>query len=486
MLVKRADVVAGSAMVFALALSALMAWAKPVPPHSATSPWPMFGGSPARNMVNGWEKKAPVDWSVVEGKRKNIKWAVELFSESIGQPVIAHGKVFVAAKSRDSQFAYLAFDEANGALLWQNKHGDAAGKYTGWFSTPAVDEGRLYYIAPNYEVIAADCADGKIQWRLDLVKQCGVAPQNCASCSPRMRSPLVVGNLVYVVTGNARSEDANVRWEEAPSFLALNRKTGGVVWQSNLPGKNIIDGSASCPAFAVVRGMPQVIFPGGDAVLYSFEPNTGKLLWKCDCLPRRRDPADREIDPTFVGSPVIVGDRLYIGLGAHPNSPNHPQASWFFCVDITKRGDVSLTDYDAKAPANKNSALVWAFGGPMTPRPAKGRDEYFGPTISTAAVHDGLVYISEEAGYLHCLDAKTGKRYWQHDFRAGIWGSPFWVDGKIYVGANDGEMRIFAHGKTKQLLASIDMEAQIDTTPAAANGTLFILTRSMLYAIGER
>ena len=44
------------------------------------------------------------------------------------------------------------------------------------------------------------------------------------------------------------------------------------------------------------------------------------------------------------------------------------------------------------------------------------------PDLSTAAVHDDLVYISEDEGYLHCLDAKTGKQYWEHDFKGAIWG----------------------------------------------------------------
>ena len=55
------------------------------------------------------------------------------------------------------------------------------------------------------------------------------------------------------------------------------------------------------------------------------------------------------------------------------------------CLDITKSGDVSLKSYDAKAPINKNSALIWAFGGPIQPPPKKGPQTYFSSTVSTAA-----------------------------------------------------------------------------------------------------
>src|SRR5437764_1412481 len=71
-------------------------------------------------------------------------------------------------------------------------------------------------------------------------------------------------------------------------------------------------------------------------------------------------------------------------------------------------------NFDPHAPENKDSALIWHFGGPGDPN-TLGRNYYFGRTMSTAAIRDGLVYIAELAGYLHCLDAQTGKEYWQHN-----------------------------------------------------------------------
>ena len=112
----------------------------------------------------------------------------------------------------------------------------------------------------------------------------------------------------------------------------------------------------------------------------------------------------------------------------------------------------------------------------------------------------GLVFIPESSGYLHCLDAKTGKRYWEHDFKAGIfWGSAYYVDGKVYIGTEDGDIYIFAHSKERKWYqngklrtpdggkqdnkASVDMEEQIQSTPVVANGVLYIQTWSKLYAI---
>src|SRR5262249_45796267 len=156
------------------------------------------------------------------------------------------------------------------------------------------------------------------------------------------------------------------------------------------------------------------------------------------------------------------------------------------CLDLSGKGDVSAKSMEPNHPGNKGSALVWAYGGPILPRPAKGRPVTFGHTISTCAVHDGVVYVAEEVGYLHCLDEKTGQKLWQYDLKCGIWGSPYVVDGKLLIGGEDGILRIFAAGKNEKLLAEIELEPPYHGTPVVANGVLYLATSSKLYAIAEK
>ena len=459
----------------------------------AKSDAPLFGGTPARNMVNLVDKDIPIDWSVEEGKGKNIKWSVPLGDKSYGGPVIADGKVYVGTNNRrprdpkvkGSRAILMCFDEATGKFLWQIAHEipaevtsmDALNE--GLCSTPAVEGGMIYYVTPGCEVVAADTT-GKVQWTYNMNKEDKVFPYHLANCSP-----LVAGDLVMVVTGNGTDEEGKIHTPEAPSFIAINKKTGKAMWKSNLPGKRIIEGQFSNPTLATVDGKQQVIMPGGDGVLYSFEAETGKLVWKCDCVPVRVKPGSRALDLYFVATPVVVDNRLYVAMGVAPMNAHTPPHSQFLCLDVTKKGDVSFKSYDAKDPKNKDSALVWAFGGPFDPPPEKGRQVKFGTSISTAAVHDGLVYIAEETGYMHCLDAKTGQRYWEHDFRATVWGSPYWVDGKVYIGTDDGEVIIFQHGKDRKVLATVSVDAAVHTTPVVANGVLYVQTRSHLYAISK-
>jgi outer membrane protein assembly factor BamB len=260
-----------------------------------------------------------------------------------------------------------------------------------------------------------------------------------------------------------------------------------VEWQNNAPGEKIIHGQWSNPTYAVINGQPQVMFPGGDGWMRSFEPDTGKLIWEFDCNPKSavyklRGKGTRN---EIISTAVVYDNKVYVGVG---QDPEHAYGvGHFWCIDPSKEGDISPKEdnFDPRADVNKGSGLVWHYGGPTDPKTAEetGREYVFGRTISTAAIHEGLVYIAELEGFLHCLDAKTGQKYWDHNFKADIWGSAYWVDGKVYIGTDDGEMHILKHGKEKELLETIEMKAKVRGTPVALDGVLYAMTESHLYAI---
>ena len=399
--------------------------------------WPLFGGSPTRNMVNLVDKNVPVDWSVEEKKEKNVKWKASLGSKTYAGPVIAGGRIFVGTNGgkvrtekkaeKGDKLVLMCLRESDGQLLWQVRHDAPLDPIfdhvanMGLLSTPTVDGERIYYVLSQCLVICADAATGKPVWQYDMHKELKVVPFHCSNCSP-----LVVGNLLYLVTGNGVDEQTGkVRDKDVPSFIAMNKNTGKLVWASNLPGDRVIEGQWSNPSYAVIRGKPQVIFAGGDAAVYSFEPETGKLIWKCSCLPKPKAKAGNAIDPYIISTPVIHDDKVYVGLGVYPGGhPKFPRHSFFLCIDATRTGDVSPgSSLDPKAADNKNSAVLWSYGGVVEPRPKASdtRRVHFGCTISTCAVHDGLVYITEEASFVHCLDARTGEKYWMEDLRSSVW-----------------------------------------------------------------
>lgn len=497
-------------------------------PVSATLDHPMFGGTHFRNMVNTVAKNLPTEWNIEEGS-KDVKWSVDLGSKAYGGPVIAGGKILVGTnnmKPRDKTLVgpdgqpidmgvIMAFNEADGKFLWQNTFPKlAAGRVQDWpkegiCSTPLLDKDKVYYVSNRCEVVCADTA-GKQLWKRDMIKELGVFPHNLAVCSP-----LMVDDHLYVVTSNGVDEGhINVPAPKAPSFLKLDvKKEGKYVWQDNSPtvqltkvpkegdqeaffkrlvnrGELIQHGQWSNPAYAKVNGQKQIIFPGGEGKIYSFDADTEKLIWTFDCNPKdaKYELAGKGTRNDFIATPAIHDNKVYIGVGQDPEHEYGVGHLW--CIDMTKKGDVSpelVTDfnvYPPKTKPNPNSAMVWHFGG-AAPK-GSGRNYLFGRTMSTCAIHDGLCYAAELAGYIHCLDAQTGKLYWSHDTKANLWSSPFWADGKVYLGTDDGTVWVFAHGKDKKILAKNDMETAVRATPVAANGVLYVMTENKLFAITNK
>ena len=156
---------------------------------------------------------------------------------------------------------------------------------------------------------------------------------------------------------------------------------------------------------------------------------------------------------------------------------------------MKKRGDVSpdLVINDKVWPPltkpNPNSAKIWHFGGMVEGKVKGGRSYHFGRTMSTCAIHDDLVYIAELAGWIHCLDANTGKLYWQHDAKSWTWSSPYWADNKIYLGVDSGTVLVFEHGKQMKLLAENDLNHPVRATPVAVGNVIYIISGNKLYAL---
>jgi len=469
----------------------------------------MFGGSPERNMVNLNARNLPDNWNLE--KDINIKWVAELGSRCHGQPVVAGDKVLIGTnnghprnprdrdKPTDDQpdgppidlGVLICFRASDGKFLWQAvtdmlESGQVNDwPYQGVCSTPVVDGDRVYYVSNRCEIVCLDLngfangndgfqdekyqdtTDADIIWSFDMIKQLKVFPHNKAASSP-----LIAGDLLFVVTGHGVEENhVQVPSPDAPSFVCLNKKTGKLVWKCNLPVGNIMHGQWSSPAHGVIKGKAQVIFPGGDGWLYAFDPPTGKLIWKFDANPKdaKWEIGGRGTRSDFIACPVIYNDRVYIGVG---QDPEHLEGvGHYWCIDPTKEGDVSpelVTDATKEPPVtrpNPNNGAIWHYGGPDT-RPHSYRDYVFSRTMSTACIVDDVVYIPEMAGYVQCLDARTGKRFWTYDTRSGIWGSCLYADGKVYVGNEDGDVYVFRHDPKPAVFDSPD-DAYVRTRTAA-------------------
>ena len=442
--------------------------------------WPLWGGSVSRNSVSQMQG-LPMEWDVSTGK--NVKWVASLGSISYATPVISGGRVFVGTnneglrdpKQDGDRGVLMAFRESNGEFLWQaTSEKLASGQVNDWpeqgiCSTPLVEKDRLYYVTSRCEVVCLDTqgfrdkendgpyrgerlteeTDADIIWVFDMMKEVNSFPHNMTASAP-----VSYGDLLFTGTSNGRNEEGNLPSPDAPSIIALDKRTGTLTWSDNSPGKNVLHGQWSSPAIGEIGGIVQVVMGQGDGWVRGYEALTGKRLWEFDTNPKEAVwPKDRN---NVISTPVIVGDRVYIANGQDPENGDGP--GHFYCIDGTQRGDIT------------EKGRVWHY------------DEIH-RSISTAVVEGGLVYVPDYAGFLHCLDASTGEVCWIHDTFASVWGSPLVVGDRVYLGDEDGDVVVLRAGEKEEVLAEMNMGGSVYGSPVPANGVLFVATYNQLFAL---
>jgi outer membrane protein assembly factor BamB len=484
--------------------------------------WPQWGGRPMRDMYSAEEGlpdrfdpgKINADSGDVDMKTtKNVKWVAKLGSQSYGNVTVAGGKVFVGTNNdspRDPQHQgdrsiLMVFDEKTGNFLWQLVVPKlAAGKVNDWenlglLSSPTVEGDRVYLVTSRCEVICLDVngqangndgpfkdeaqyiagpgkpkvqigpKDADIIWKYDMIDELGVFPHNASNCSV-----LIVDDIVYSCTSNGQDwTHSNIPAPTAPSFIALNKKTGEFLGEDDAKiSQRIFHGQWSSPSLAVVNGKKLIIFGGGDGWCYAFDPipvkgadsSYLKTVWKCDCNPPEYKVNDvthkypaAEGPSEVNATPVCYKNRVYIATG---QDPEHGEGvGRLLCIDATKYGDVTKT------------GVLWDYRG-------------IHRSISTVSIDPatGLLFIGDFSGFIHCLDAETGKLYWTHDMKAHMWGSTLVADGKLYAGDEDGDVVVMTATKEKKVLSEANLGSPVYSTPVVANGVIYISSNSHLFA----
>jgi outer membrane protein assembly factor BamB len=445
--------------------------------------WPMWGGTPDRNLVSTM-KGLPAEWDVT--KKQNIRWIAALGSQSYGNPVVAEGVVLVGTnneglrdpKQPGDRGVLMAFREKDGEFLWQHTNEKlGAGRVNDWpfqgvCSSPLVENGIVYYVSNRGEIVAIDIKgfengndgpykeekftgphDADILWKFDMMEEVGAHPHNMSNSSP-----VIHGDLIYVSTSNGQDEShVNIPSPKAPAIIAINKKTGKLVWEDNSVGDRILHGQWSSAAVGKAGDVLQVVIGQGDGWVRGYEALTGKKLWEFDMNPKESVwPKTRN---EVIATPVIYDNIVYIANG---QDPEHGEGvGHLYAIDPTKRGDIT------------KSGLIWHYGDIRR-------------SISTAAVYNDLLFYADFSGFLHCLDRKTGKAYWKHDMLAAVWGSPIVIDGKVYLGDEDGDLVVLTAAKEKKLLFETNMGSSIYATPTPANGSLYVMNRNQLIAIGTK
>ena len=107
------------------------------------------------------------------------------------------------------------------------------------------------------------------------------------------------------------------------------------------------------------------------------------------------------------------------------------------------------------------------------------------PHIPSPLVYKDRLYLWADNGVAACYDM-SGKLIWQKRVGGDVFSSPVCVNGRLYGISTRGQMTVLATGDTFKVLGKTDLGEACQSTPAIANGAMFIRTESALMSIGGK
>lgn len=390
--------------------------------------WPRFRGPNGQGISHA--KTIPVKWT-----QDDYNWKVTLPGLGHSSPVVWADKVFITcADQKAARGMLLALRASDGEVLWQKQYTLTAyrmNQRNGYAAaTPAADADHVYTVWATSEqtLLIGFEHDGTEIWERTFA---GVKSQH-GPCS----SPIVFEDIVVFT-----HEQENTSDKTACSFwIAVDRRTGRTRWE--LPRQTGSKTSYSTPCVYSPRpGASQLVFTGLSHGITGVNPRTGKVLWE----------ADSAFTARVVSSPVIA-DGLVIGTCGDGSAGK--------CLTAIKPG---AADTPTEAYKIEDSSVSY---------------------VPTSLAAEGLLFTYHDRGQVSCLRAATGELLWREKPAGRYYGSPVWIDGKLYCITIDGEVVVIKAAPEYELLAVNPLGEKSHATPAVADGRMYLRTLSQLFSIG--
>ena len=393
--------------------------------------WSRFRGPNGQGLSDA--KTIPVKWS-----QGDYDWRIELPGSGPSSPVVWNEKVFTTcADASVPKGILVAVDGGTGEILWKKEYPLSSSQMNKRNSyatgTPALTADRVYVLwsTASEMIIAALDHDGGEVWQ----KEFG---PTTSSHGPGV-SPVVVDDLV-IFSREQKFDKGAVRSE----WIALDRHTGQTRW--TLPRKAGAV-SYSTPCLYPSQGSPRrLIFTSQLHGVTAVDPRQGKVVWE----------AQSAFIARVASSPVIVGDLIAGTCG---------QGGGGKCITAIR------------PPASPGAAATEAF---------RSEDRASGtiPYVSTSLCKDGLLFSYHDGGNICCRRAATGDILWTEKPAGPYYGSPVWVDGRLYCTTRAGEVVVIRVASEYELLAVNPLGEKSDATPAVADEKMYFRTLSHLMRIG--
>jgi len=391
--------------------------------------WTEFRGPSGEGLASD-SAKVPTNWS----PGKNIRWKIPVPGRAWSSPIAVDGRVFVTTAVETSKtelhLSLFCFNSESGKEIWNQRIFSVPPvrmhkKNSQASPTPIFEDGRVYAHFGQYGTACLDASDGKVIWK-----------QTSLSYPPvhgNGGSPIIVGDhLIFSCDG-----------KEDPFIVALNKKDGSIAWKTGRGVETKRPFSFSTPMAIKVNGKTQVISPASGAVI-SYNPDTGKEIWRFlygegySVVPR----------------PVFADGLIFVSSGFN--------RAVLYAIRPDGKGDVT------------KSHLAW-------------KVEQGVPKESSFIVVDDLFYMNDDKGTLTCLDAKTGRQYYQErlDGRGGYSASPVYAGGNLFFHNGDGVTTVVRPGKRFRKIAENKIGEYGLSSFAVVDDGFIVRTEGHLQRIGK-
>lgn len=424
----------GYLLVLVYLLSVPAVWAEPLE-------WDRFRGANGAGVSHA--TTIPVTWT-----ESDYNWTILLPGTGHSSPVVFNKHVYVTCADPDTaERRVLCVDASAGHVVWRRdfpsqkvaQHHDN-GYAT---ATPAVDRhGLVVTWATSAEVVLLALAhDGAEMWRRDLGPFVG--PHGTGV------SPIVVDDRVvlaneqedYKALARAMGRE-NPEGPAGASFLiAVDRVTGETCWQ--VPRASTLAPYATPCVRRLASGAAEIIFSSTSHGVTAIDAVSGTVNWELPDLFSDR----------CVGSPICAAGLVFASYG-HGTTGQ-------LCVAV-RPGDA-----ETHAPASVAYEITRTV-----------------PLVPTPVVAGDRLYLWADGGVVSCLDVANGTLIWRERVAGNFYGSPVWVDGRVYCIAKNGDVVVLAASDQFQQLARVPLGEASFSTPAVADGVMYLRTASRLFSLG--
>jgi outer membrane protein assembly factor BamB len=394
-----------------------------MPLSGSASDWSQWRGpnrdgkSPETDLLKQWPPEGP-----------KLAWKTSGLGKGYGSVSIKGDRIYAIGDLPDANYL-MAMSADGGKILWSTKVGKAGNygppgwEFAGPRCTPTVDGGLVLAVDQWGELVCANAADGKEQWRKNYLKDLGAEKPPEWGYS---ESPLVDGDHVVVTPGGSKG-----------AMAALDKKTGAVIWQS----KNFTDPAHYASIVIADLGGTRQYVQLTAASVVGISPKDGAVLWR----------AARKGNVAVIPTPVVDGNDVYVTSGYGVGCQ---------LFHVTKAGD----KFSVKQ-VYANHAMVNHHGGVLK-------------------VGDDIYGYSDSKG-LTCQDFKSGEVRWAEKEKVQK-GCLSYADGLLYFRQEDNGTMIFVEatpsgyhekGRFRQPQRA---EEKAWAHPSIANGKLYLRDQDLL------